>query len=828
MTRQAGPSPLHLPATGLLTPDRLDLVVKWLFVRGLQGQADEADTRALYRWHIEARTDASGDRGKRSTDTYEASARALFASVSAQGLDPSRPLPLSRDGTPLDGAHRIAIALALGLDVPVIRTAHAATPAWGWDWFVARGCPEPWRTLIARTFATLQPEARLVVWWNDEGLASWPEGWRGAGTATRVVPRTHVAELVRDVYAVVLGPRAHPAIEDKAARLGRSVRRLRVDVCAPRTLTSPGPVPAPLAPWKHSVRGRLPARGGLQASDRLHTTDTASETRAVAEMLLSENYRRQLLRRSPRAPRPQLLEWLARSVEVLAQHGCDREDACVVGSAALEPFDVRPATDIDCILHSRARAGRFGDDVTALGDGVDLVRAAYHRASAHRQRLSDDRIVDDPEWHFRFRGVKIANPELVLDRKAEHGRPKDLRDLALARWLIEDGRPARQPALSGRPEPVALIWDARGGVEARRFWEDVDWYSRRAGIGLVVTDSQARQWPTLRHVPLPYMEHVDDDLPGFARETVGAAGLDADQLLSMLTASHGVSRDADEERMRLQSLATRVRWQAVLFTVLDPALIVAAHAEPADELALATLSAQRQVPMLSLADGARPGIRHLRRVRLRPATRGMSRGRHMLAFSRAGTFVTDAALERRRTPDSQRFADLLAREIHRAPRPRRVRLQSPDSWARWLRMLATARELRADYRAAQAERNRLETLGWLVRAASISHQRPIWIWGAGQASEGVREFMRTMRVPVAGLISGMPVAVSRRTSPRIDPPERLRGLLQAGVRPFVLIASQYLDQIEPQLSAMGLGAGDDYMWINPAHLGSLAALLVQP
>jgi len=81
------------------------------------------------------------DQWKQSLDDYVASAQALLWSMRERGFDPGRPVPIDLDGELLDGSHRVACALALGIaDVPVERRSTLAwAPAWGEAWFVAHG-----------------------------------------------------------------------------------------------------------------------------------------------------------------------------------------------------------------------------------------------------------------------------------------------------------------------------------------------------------------------------------------------------------------------------------------------------------------------------------------------------------------------------------------------------------------------------------------------------------------------------------------------------------------------------------------------------------------
>jgi hypothetical protein len=69
--------------------------------------------------------------------------------------------------------------------------------------------------------------------------------------------------------------------------------------------------------------------------------------------------------------------------------------------------------------------------VSHLTPVVDIVTAGYHR-SHQRSAIADDELIDNPDFHFMFRGVKFANPEIVLDQKDFYRRDKDVKDLEAA------------------------------------------------------------------------------------------------------------------------------------------------------------------------------------------------------------------------------------------------------------------------------------------------------------------------------------------------------------------------------------------------------------
>jgi hypothetical protein len=102
-------------------PERLDLVIKWRYFLHLNDGSDPESTR-LYLWHINARTGGIEPGGGKSTlAAYMTHARALQRHMKAHGFNDDHPIRVGTNGRLMDGAHRIACALALGVRrIPVV------------------------------------------------------------------------------------------------------------------------------------------------------------------------------------------------------------------------------------------------------------------------------------------------------------------------------------------------------------------------------------------------------------------------------------------------------------------------------------------------------------------------------------------------------------------------------------------------------------------------------------------------------------------------------------------------------------------------------------
>jgi hypothetical protein len=116
----------------LLSADRIDIAIKWRLFRHLI-EGGDPESLAVYRKHIMGRTGGREPGGwKRCAEDYVSGARELLASMKAHGFDPAHPVPVGSNGRIRNGAHRIACALALGIDVIVRRIDKPGTAA-PWD-----------------------------------------------------------------------------------------------------------------------------------------------------------------------------------------------------------------------------------------------------------------------------------------------------------------------------------------------------------------------------------------------------------------------------------------------------------------------------------------------------------------------------------------------------------------------------------------------------------------------------------------------------------------------------------------------------------------------
>lgn len=121
----------------LLSVRRFDIPVKYRYFRHLACVEDDPAAEQLYLWHIDRRRNQGlRDEGKETAEDYVSAAVNLYTNMSAKGYDDKFPIPVDPHGEILGGAHRLACALLLNLDVPIQRCQQEAwAPSWSFRWF---------------------------------------------------------------------------------------------------------------------------------------------------------------------------------------------------------------------------------------------------------------------------------------------------------------------------------------------------------------------------------------------------------------------------------------------------------------------------------------------------------------------------------------------------------------------------------------------------------------------------------------------------------------------------------------------------------------------
>lgn len=400
---------------------RLDLIIKYLYaVHASSPDEEKTFYQNLYADHIRAFNGFYEEQPlKRSREDFLTAFDALLSSMADHGYLTSCPrIQVSAADFLIDGAHRLAAAAALGLELDVEVTDQKAP----YDdlFFRNRGLPE-WIVIEAiRRWTSLNRSARLVLVFpaaaslQDEHVVQ-VLGQAGVifASAQWRVGYNSLVNIKRLAYPVDSNPwigtreNSFKGAQDHALK-SAGPGSLRVYVIHSEDADA-------LIEAKAELRKRV----GI-GNFSIHTSDSHQETVSLSNVLFSEEGVRFLhLRGALRETREFDYSIDAFRDEVQSL-GMEPESVLVAGSATVGALALRRPRDLDFLtVDSRTHSRTLG--VSTAENHIDI-EDAYGTSRAA--------LVLDPRNSFWYRGVKVLGVARFVQMKSRRREwPKDYRDI---------------------------------------------------------------------------------------------------------------------------------------------------------------------------------------------------------------------------------------------------------------------------------------------------------------------------------------------------------------------------------------------------------------
>lgn len=137
---------LQVPAKNLFCSERLDLIVKYLFLDSLKsnGRNNKSFEYNLYNEHLKKLNDGvvsePGNDNKNSIEDYVTVFDRLYDDIKAHGFDENQSIiPCGNNNVIIDGGHRVTTAAYLGQNVTIAKFKDAEEPNYNADYFLERG-----------------------------------------------------------------------------------------------------------------------------------------------------------------------------------------------------------------------------------------------------------------------------------------------------------------------------------------------------------------------------------------------------------------------------------------------------------------------------------------------------------------------------------------------------------------------------------------------------------------------------------------------------------------------------------------------------------------
>jgi len=410
----------------LLTPQRFDFAAKHIYAR-LRGKNVNSDWgRSVYAFHLSIWNKFFEDFPRKVSEAefLESFHRIISDTRQATDRGLSSLVPLARNGTPLNGAHRIVAALLSGKSVACTKTE--VSPAWAdWDHRFFEGLAASAGHLkasdlfdaMALEFCRMLPNIAIAV--------KFPAA-KGRDEEVDRILSEHATLFYRKAVTFENDAPVHlmRSLYEKEPWLGTYENdfdgaRWKAGRCFIRR----GPAHFFLLACDDKedlMRAKARVRDLFGVSNHsMHITDTRDEALRVAKLAFSNSSIGFVNGRCLRGT-PTFDNLLLKYRNALT---CvdDSDDFCIDGSGVMAAHGIRDCADLDYISH--------GDQRLPLTS--DTLISSHNEYGKHYGEKTLDDIIFHHCNHFYLEGMKFASLANLREWKRARGERKDQLDVAL-------------------------------------------------------------------------------------------------------------------------------------------------------------------------------------------------------------------------------------------------------------------------------------------------------------------------------------------------------------------------------------------------------------
>lgn len=415
-------------AIDLVTPYRFDLVLKYLYAKAIVKGYDTTFFKDMYKKHLEL---WNGFReydnpNKCTFEAFDDEFKKIIDSIGKEGFNSEiSKIPVLDEDFMVNGAHRVAAALALGKDV---ETRPANMPNDGqkncsWDdHFQVIGLPQRYANQVAIEYAKLKSNTYVVT--------LFPSAKGDYKSAIDVINR-----YGRLIYYRKIDLKGHgPLNLMRELYVGEAWAggphdnyhgfRMKEGLC----YTSDSPTYVFLAEFPDfgitkSVKNDIRNRHGV-GNHSVHVNDTHEQTMRLARILFNDNSIEHLNKTKP-FHFSKFENAIKRFKKFLEDNNLDIDEYCIAGSSPLTAYGLREGDDLDYIHINPTKIVDEQDMIHSHNEyGKDLYQPHY------------DEIILNPDLHFYSMGVKFASLDVIMRMKMKRNEPKDVNDINLIQSVI--------------------------------------------------------------------------------------------------------------------------------------------------------------------------------------------------------------------------------------------------------------------------------------------------------------------------------------------------------------------------------------------------------
>ncbi len=401
----------------ILVHDRLDLIVKILFIESYLEDKNYDFYEALYLKHIKLRVGSIED-NKNTWDDFIKSFKKLIESIQDTWFDASHAIGVNKKWSLSSGAHRLACCIYFDIS-PSLKIEDQEVQPWWYDWFKDNNFSLDERLKILRKYQELF-WGKLIVWYHyhPDIPIDLLEQESCTVIAKENLTTKNLRHIIWDIYSyndIMLNESIEEKISALESKRSSKISFSLVQWCWYKDLSE---IKKQLRKWYHDREKYL----------LLHTPESDQENIHLSNIFLSYNNLQHVELRENSSYRKLFLQRLDVLFMVLGKYSLTHY--CIVWSWVIEVFQKFNSSDIDIItLENERNAIKITDSPIRLDKDFDIVSKNYWI-------IPESELIHNPDYHFYFRGKKFINLKLLKTKKLSWIREKDVQQAQIIEHII--------------------------------------------------------------------------------------------------------------------------------------------------------------------------------------------------------------------------------------------------------------------------------------------------------------------------------------------------------------------------------------------------------
>jgi len=411
-----------IKAKSLLTHTRFDLAFKLLYLEMMD--RDIRFAKEIYIEHIRAfslgKFTEPGNEEKNSIDRFIEEFHKTFKDIKINGFDGSKTLiPLSKNGSIANGAHRVASAIYLDKDVECVQIG-TADHIYDYKFFYSRNVPSEMLDVVATKFVEYADNIHVAFIWptaqgHDEKIEK---------VIPNIVYRKEMAltpngahNLLSQIY---YGEEWLGSVEDdfrgskgKLVECFKSFEPVRIIAFQAENLDE-------VLKIKDKVRDIFNV-----GKHSIHITDTKEEAIRVARVVFKENSIHFLNYAKPNKY-ISTHKKIDKFKEFIAKNELDVNDVLLDSSIILSTYGLREAKDTDFFYFENSKILKEFEDIN------------IHDEELKYYQDEKNELIYNPQNYFYFNDLKFISFTQLYKMKKNRGEEKDKNDCKMMEALIEN------------------------------------------------------------------------------------------------------------------------------------------------------------------------------------------------------------------------------------------------------------------------------------------------------------------------------------------------------------------------------------------------------